>query len=395
MGGASLEGGDGLGEGEELAGLGVVLAGGVALDLLAVDDDPGLVLLGVEGELDGLALGERAIEGVLGAFAAEADVAVDGGDGIEVGLGAGGEHEGLVLALGDGDGEGHFPGLGLLGVEGLGLGLDLGEEGLVTAGVGRGPGLLGDGGAVLLDAREEILGAEAGVGEEGVVVPHGPGAAEHLGAVEIFGLGLGEGDGSPVVVDPLGVEVVAVAADGAVAAGDDVHPDVEGVHDLKAGLGGLDGILPAHAPDVHLHAGGLHGGLAALVAEGTPQARGLALGADVLAEGVDELAIALVVAVILVRAGVDDLAGEDAFVDVLIEDGGDEGEGLGVGEVEHRGALHVMLAADGAFVHEVGADADHLEGVAGDVELGDDGNTLGVGLGDEVLELRLGVEDVL
>ena len=391
----SLEDGGRLGKGEELAGLGVVLADGVTLDLFAVDDNPGLVLLGVEGELDGLALGERAIEGVLGAFAAEADVAVDGGDGIEVGLGAGGEHEGLVLALGDGDGEGHLPGLGLLCVEELGLGVDLLEEGVVAAAVLDGPGLLGDGGAVFLDARHQVFCAEAGVGEEGVVVPHGPGAAEHLGAVEILGLGLGEGDGSPVVVDPLGVEVVAVAADGAVAAGDDVHPDVEGVHDLKAGLGGLDGILPTHAPDVHLHAGGLHGGLAALVAEGAPQARGLALGADVLAEGVDELAIALVVAVILVRAGVDDLAGEDAFVDVLIEDGGDEGEGLGVGEVEHRGALHVMLAADGAFVHQVGADAHHLEGVAGDVELGDDGDTLGVGLGDEVLELRLGVEDVL
>ena len=390
----SLEDGGRLGKGEELAGLGVVFADGVTLDLLAVDDNPGLVLLGVEGELDGLAFGELAVEGVLGAFAAEADVAVDGGDGIEVGLGAGGEHEGLVLALGDGDGEGHFPGLGLLCVEELGLGVDLLEEGVVAAAVLDGPGLLGDGGAVFLDARHQVFCAEAGVGEEGVVVPHGPGAAEHLGAVEILGLGLGEGDGSPVVVDPLGVEVVAVAADGAVAAGDDVHPDVQRVHDGVAGLGGLNGVLPAHAPDVHLHALGVHGGLAAFVAEGAPHAGGLALGEDVLAEGVGELAVAFAVAVVFVGADVDDVVGEDAAVDVFVVDGLDEGEGLGVGEVKHRGALHVVLAADGTLVHEVGAHAHHLEGVAGDVQLGDDVDALGLGLVDEGLELGFGVGDV-
>ena len=128
--------------------------------------------------------------------------------------------------------------------------------------------------------------------------------------------------------------------------------------------------------------------------EGTPETRCFAFGANMLQHLVGEGAIAFVVAVVFVGADMDDVVTEDSFIEVFIKDGGDEGEGFGIGEVEHRGAFAVVLIAHRALVHEVRADAHHGEGMTGDVKFRDDFYATLVGIGFQIAIVLLGVGDV-
>lgn len=194
-----------------------------------------------EGEGDFAVLGEGIVEGVVRTFTTEADITIHGGDGIEVGFIAFCNLERFVTRAGHGIGA--RP-LRKLHANGRADGIQQTEEVAVRDGRRVAlPSLLGEDGAVANNARQEVTSAEARIGEEGVVIPHGPRATEETGVVGVNAFFSKEG-GVPLFPKEFGVKIIAIATDIPLAIRDDVGVDVKNINDVIASIDSLGGILP-------------------------------------------------------------------------------------------------------------------------------------------------------
>ena len=333
---------------------------------------------------------DEAIEGgelvgvLLTVALAEADWLKGGGEGGEgsEGLGVVGAEEaaqgyGFMGEVGEADG---FEADGL-SIEAAVHVVDVGSGGL-----GR-PEAFCDGGGA---------GPDAGVDGDGVDVlgPHAGFAAEDEGLLGGGEGGVyGDGVGEVVLFGGLhAVEVVGLGEDALVAEGggfDEGPGAAPGLDDDVFGEAGVEDFIPADHVLLIL----LHDGEEALVEVdlervGVLEVVGAHEGDDA-GVGLPLLAVALVAS--YVEVGIGEEAGHFA----------DEGVEEFVGGVAcgiDGGIVDAKLAADGVgagATGKVGIADEPGAGVSGHVELGDDADATGVGVGDDVADLILGVEEAV
>ena len=340
------------------------------------------------------------------------------------------QHQGTVFQ--GGAGEGQVPviaGVVRLIGEGI-LGISLGAflQGYLVIGVGVGSGGkdchallgLGIGPVQAVAAHAPHLHAQVrqrahkpveGVGlvDTGgpgvdVVLPNGVAGAQHLGgaagnpgAAHVLRL--------PAVIQALGVQVVPIAARGAVAAGYHIQIAVNGIDQLEAQVEHGLGIGPAGVPDIHLgplDIGRGEGGAfsAAHLGQAAPYPHLTALlVADVVDHFLQEGPVGRMAVVELVGADVNDgVLVIDARFDVLVENVLDDVHSLGLADVHmiEPGTVAALL-----FQNQVRAVQGVLDvvgngqSVGRNIDFGNDVHTQSPGVLHEGLKLFLGVVVIL